>query len=184
VKTTVILVTGPARSGKSMLAETLASQSGKAVIYVATSQVDQTDHEWQARIAEHRCRRPSNWTTVEVPVELSTTIQQAAEHTCLLVDSLGTWLTNVLEQDETNWHGTVQTLLQCLQQAHCTVILVAEETGWGVIPAYPIGRRFRDRLGYLVQQIGAIAHPVYLVTGGHVLNLSDLGSPLVKLKLN
>lgn len=178
------MVTGPARSGKSEWAETLAAQSGKAVVYVATSQVEQTDLEWQTRIAEHCYRRPSNWTTVEVPVELSKTIQQASENTCLLVDSLGTWLANVLDQDETTWQQTGQSLLQSLQQARCTVILVAEETGWGVVPAYALGRTFRDRLGYLVQQIGAIAYPVYLVTGGHVLNLSELGSPLVKSKLN
>jgi len=41
-----------------------------------------------------------------------------------------------------------------------------------------VGRLFRDRLGTLTRQLGAIAHPVYLVTGGHVLNLSSLGTPL------
>jgi adenosylcobinamide kinase / adenosylcobinamide-phosphate guanylyltransferase len=58
------------------------------------------------------------------------------------------------------------------------MIFVGEETGWGVVPAYPIGRTFRDRLGSLVRKLGAISHAVYLVTGGHVLNLSVLGSPL------
>ena len=55
---------------------------------------------------------------------------------------------------------------------------MAEETGWGVVPAYSTGRLFRDRLGNLVRRLGAIANPVYLVTGGHVLNLSTLGFPL------
>jgi len=45
------------------------------------------------------------------------------------------------------------------------VILVAEETG--VVPAYPIGRTFRDRL---VERLGTDL--VYLVTGGHVPALS------------
>ena len=58
------------------------------------------------------------------------------------------------------------------------VILVGEETGWGVVPAYPAGRLFRDRLGTLVRQIGAIADNVYLVTGGYALELSVLGTPL------
>ena len=47
-----------------------------------------------------------------------------------------------------------------------------------MVPAYPIGRKFRDRLGSVVRQLGTISHTVYLVTGGHVLNLSLLGSPL------
>lgn len=175
-----ILVTGPARSGKSEWAEALALRSGKAVSYVATAQVDATDAEWQARIAQHQQRRPVTWQTVAVPVELSAVIRAANPTDCLLVDSLGTWLANLLEQDAEVWEQTVQEFLSSLIATASLVILVAEETGWGVVPAYPIGRQFRDRLGSLTRQIGAIANPVYLVTGGHVLNLSQLGTPLAE----
>lgn len=175
----VILVTGPARSGKSEWAETLAIQSGKSVIYVATAQVDSTDSEWLQRIEQHRCRRPRDWVTLEVPhFTLVETIETASLSSCLLVDSLGTWVANLLGQDEIIWEETVQNLLLSLAQVAGDVILVAEETGWGVVPAYPTGRMFRDRLGNLVRRLGAIAYPIYLVTGGHVLNLSALGSPL------
>lgn len=174
----LILVTGPARSGKSEWAETLAEQSGKAVVYVATAQVDPTDREWQSRIEQHRQRRPSTWQTLAVPIALTETIQTASPDSCLLVDSLGTWLANLLEQDDVTWNKTLSALLDSVHQATSTLIFVAEETGWGIVPAYPVGRLFRDRLGTLTRQIGAIAHPVYLVTGGHVLNLSSLGVPL------
>jgi adenosylcobinamide kinase/adenosylcobinamide-phosphate guanylyltransferase len=174
----VVLVTGPARSGKSEWAETLAVQSGKTVTYVATARVDPTDTEWQRRIAKHRRRRPSGWVTLEVPVELAATCTANARATCLIVDSLGTWVTNLLEQDDTLWEETVQNFLASLDRGAGDVILVAEETAWGVVPAYPTGRTFRDRLGNLIRHVGAIAKPVYLVTGGHVLNLSILGSPL------
>lgn len=177
----IMLVTGPARSGKSEWAETLATQSGKPVIYVATSEIDGTDVEWLSRIEQHRYRRPSNWVTLEVPHQLVEAIKTAPIESCLLVDSLGTWVTNFLEDDDNSWEKTVQNLLLCLEKATSKdIILVAEETGWGVVPAYPIGRKFRDRLGSLVRHLGAIAHPVYLVTGGHILNLSALGSPLKK----
>ena len=106
------------------------------------------------------------------------TIETIPLDSCLLIDSLGTWVTNLLEQDDPNWKETVQNLCLSLELADKDVILVAEETGWGVVPAYPIGRTFRDRLGNLVRRLGAIANPVYLVTGGYVLNLSALGSPL------
>jgi adenosylcobinamide kinase / adenosylcobinamide-phosphate guanylyltransferase len=69
-------------------------------------------------------------------------------------------------------------LLGELSTSLATIILVSEETGWGVVPAYPSGRLFRDRLGMLSRQIGSIASTVYLVTGGHVLNLSQLGQKL------
>jgi len=180
----VILVTGPARSGKSEWAETLAMQSGKSVIYVATAEVNPADSEWLVRIEQHRCRRPRNWVTLEVPQQLVGTIETSPLDSCLLVDSLGTWVANLLEQNDPNWEETVQNLLLSLEQvADKDVILVAEETGWGVVPAYPIGRTFRDRLGNLVRRLGAIANLVYLVTGGYVLNLSALGTPLPPTKV-
>ncbi|WP_421655181.1 bifunctional adenosylcobinamide kinase/adenosylcobinamide-phosphate guanylyltransferase [Leptothermofonsia sp. ETS-13] len=174
----LILVTGPARCGKSEWAEKLAAHSGKSVIYVATAQVDPTDHEWQARIERHQQRRPTNWKTLNVPVELTATILSVPQDTCLLVDSLGTWLTNCLEQDDDTWNTTVFELVKSLSKTGCHIIIVAEEAGWGVVPAYPTGRRFRDRLGSLTRQIGAIANAVYLVTAGYALNLKCIGIPL------
>lgn len=177
----VILVTGPARSGKSEWAETLATQTGQQVIYVATAIANPHDAEWLARIEKHQQRRPTEWTTLLLPVELSATIQEYSDsNCCLLVDSLGTWVTNLLYQDVTDWEKTLQDLLESLVQTTGTVIFVAEETGWGVVPAYPIGRLFRDRLGEVVRKVGIIANTVYLVTGGYVLNLTALGSPLQK----
>lgn len=175
----LILVTGPARSGKSEWAEQLANQSGKSVIYVATANLDPDDLEWQARIVAHQTRRPAEWQTWQIPVELAPAITSTSDQTCLLIDSLGTWLANCLEQDADTWAMTEQALLTSLTRRTSEIILVAEEVGWGVVPAYPVGRTFRDRLGKLIQRIGAMAHPVYLVTGGYVLNLSQLGSPLV-----
>jgi adenosylcobinamide kinase/adenosylcobinamide-phosphate guanylyltransferase len=76
------------------------------------------------------------------------------------------------------WENALTELLETVQLVAADMIFVAEETGWGVVPAYPLGRTFRDRLGSLVRQLGLISEAVYLVTGGHVLNLSVLGSPL------
>ncbi|HAA27724.1 MAG TPA: bifunctional adenosylcobinamide kinase/adenosylcobinamide-phosphate guanylyltransferase [Cyanobacteria bacterium UBA8553] len=177
----IILVTGPSRSGKSEWAETLAMQTGKQVIYVATAKTDPDDIEWLSRIERHQRRRPDSWTTLVVPVDLAATIRNYSESSCcLLVDSLGTWVTNFLDQDSSFWERILQDLLNSLEETLGTVIFVAEEAGWGVVPAYPIGRVFRDRLGNLVRQLGIIANSVYLVTGGHVLNLSALGTPLPK----
>lgn len=178
IKSQLILVTGPARSGKSEWAETLALQTGKPVIYVATAQGDPSDAEWQARIEQHQRRRPATWITVEAPLDLVQTIQGASQNTCLLIDSLGTWVANLLAEDEASWEKIVQDLLDSWENVAADTILVAEETGWGIVPAYPMGRTFRDRLGTLVRRIGAIANDVYLVTGGYVLNLTTLGSPL------
>ncbi|MEM9265903.1 MAG: bifunctional adenosylcobinamide kinase/adenosylcobinamide-phosphate guanylyltransferase [Cyanobacteria bacterium P01_F01_bin.13] len=174
----VILVTGPARSGKSEWAEYWAQQMQKPVIYVATSTVSADDTEWQQRIEQHRKRRPLSWKTKEVPQNLADTIKTANSNDCLLIDSLGTWLANQLDRDDASWQQCVDGLLAVLNSSPCDVIMVAEETGWGVVPAYPLGRTFRDRLGYLVRRIGEIATQVYLITGGYALDLKHLGTPL------
>lgn len=172
------MVTGPARSGKSEWAEHWAQQSQKSVVYIATSIVTDEDEDWQQRIEQHRQRRPDSWKTKEVPKKLADEIASADAQDCLLIDSLGTWLANLLDQDDTSWQRSVDHLLTVLGSPRCDVILVGEETGWGVVPAYPMGRTFRDRLGNLVRRIGEIATQVYLVTGGYALDLNHLGTPL------
>ena len=174
----LILVTGAARSGKSEWAEALAIQTDKAVIYIATATIDPTDLEWQARILRHQQRRPATWQTVAAVQSLASTIDSARSSECLLIDSLGTWVANLLDRSDAEWENLTQELLCVLPTSLATIIVVAEETGWGVVPAYPSGRLFRDRLGMLTRQIGSIASTVYLVTGGHVLNLSQLGHKL------
>ena len=174
----IILVTGAARSGKSEWAENLATKTNKSVIYIATAIADSTDREWLNRIALHQQRRPPHWQTLCVPKQLSQTISNTIASNCLLVDSLGTWVANLLDREADSWQEIQNGLLASLQTTSADVILVAEETGWGVIPAYKSGRIFRDRLGNLIRQIGSVASSVYLVTGGHALNLSQLGQCL------
>lgn len=175
----IVLVTGASRSGKSEFAEMLATHTTKSVIYLATAKIDPEDTQWQHRITKHQQRRPQNWQTeTKYDVDLSLYIAKATATECLLIDSLGTWVTNFLDLDKAEWSKISQDFLTTLQTSKADIILVGEETGWGVVPAYPIGRLFRDRLGYFSRQIANIADTTYLVAGGHVLNLSLLGEPL------
>ncbi|PSB33201.1 bifunctional adenosylcobinamide kinase/adenosylcobinamide-phosphate guanylyltransferase [Chlorogloea sp. CCALA 695] len=177
----IVLVTGPARSGKSEWAENLALKSNNCVIYLATALVNLEDLDWVERLSKHQKRRPEHWLTWEVPeLQLISAIATSPASSCLLVDSLGTWVAALLDKDATQWEQIVQELLLTLRdRCNQEIIFVAEETGWGVVPAYPSGRTFRDRLGNLVRRIGAISDSVYLVTGGYALNLTTLGSPLI-----
>lgn len=174
----LILVTGPSRSGKSAWAEALATQSGQPVVYIATSINNPDDLEWQARIKVHCDRRPSHWQLQEVPNALTEVISQTPSHGCILIDSLGTWLANQLEQSAEEWQTTEAALLDTLQHSAARIILVSEEVGWGVVPAYPAGRLFRDRLGTLARRIGILADQVYLVTAGYALDIKALGQPV------
>ncbi|EFA71263.1 Cobalbumin biosynthesis enzyme [Cylindrospermopsis raciborskii CS-505] len=178
----IILVTGPARSGKSEWAENLAIESGKKVVYIATANENPHDLEWQQRIEKHQQRRPKTWITMCVSRELIGSLKNQTADTCILIDSLGTWVANCLDQDDLSWEKTLEEFLTDLPLVDGDLLFVAEETGWGVVPAYPAGRKFRDRLGGLVRQLGRISHTVYLVTGGYVLNLSILGVALPQVK--
>lgn len=175
----VILVTGPSRSGKSEWAEFLANQKQKEITYVATSHLDLSDLEWTARIEKHKVRRPSHWEIKEEMYNLTSLISQYTDSHCLLIDSLGTWTANLLEENEDSWQNISKNFTQTIQNSTIDIILVAEETGWGLVPDYPIGRLFRDRLGALIREVSSCADIVYLVTGGYVLNLSELGIKLV-----
>lgn len=171
----ILLVTGPSRSGKSEWAESLARASEQAVTYVATAQCDADDVEWHTRILAHRQRRPEHWRTLEIPFRISSVLAQGGSGECWLLDSLGTWLANCLEQSDADWAATQAEFLSALRSHPGTLILVAEETGWGLVPAYPLGRTFRDRLGNLTRQVGAIADAVYLVVAGYAIDLKRYG---------
>jgi adenosylcobinamide kinase/adenosylcobinamide-phosphate guanylyltransferase len=41
--------------------------------------------------------------TMEVTHQLVEIIETAAQNSCLVVDSLGTWVANMLEQDDSSW---------------------------------------------------------------------------------
>jgi adenosylcobinamide kinase/adenosylcobinamide-phosphate guanylyltransferase len=177
----ITLVIGAASSGKSEWAELLAMRSPKSVTYIATGVSNANDRQWQAKIQRHQERRPDTWQCMEVPIDLAQTIKDlrsTSPSNYLLIDSLGTWLANLLEQEQEQWWAIEQDLLATITNTELEITLVAEEVGWGVVPAYELGRIFRDRLGGLVRKVGTISDRVFLVVGGHAIDLKLLGERL------
>lgn len=163
------LVIGGARSGKSAHAEARARTSGLKVTYLATGEA--RDAEMGARIAHHRARRPAGWRTVEEPLLLAAALRRAAApDTCLLVDCLTLWLTNVLLAAR---DAEIDRLLDALPALAGRIILVSNEVGWGIVPENALARRFRDEQGRLNQQVAALADRVTLVAAGLALPLKQ-----------
>ena len=68
------LILGGVRSGKSRLAEQRAHASRLQVIYIATA-IPGDDVELAARIRQHRLRRTPDWTLIEEPFALGSTLR-------------------------------------------------------------------------------------------------------------
>lgn len=147
------LILGGARSGKSRLAERQAADSALAVVYIATSQP--LDGEMSDRVAHHRARRPDHWGLVEEPVELARVLREhASAGTCLLVDCLTLWLTNLLMlEDDARLAAERDALLACIAELPGRVLLVSNETGLGVVPLGELTRRYVDEAGWLHQAL-------------------------------
>lgn len=170
------LILGGARSGKSRLAERLATQSGLAVTYIATSQA--LDGEMSARIQHHRQRRPADWGLMEEPLELARALRDnAAPGRCLLVDCLTLWLTNLLMlDDDTRLAMQRDAFLEALAELPGRIILVSNETGLGVVPLGELTRRYVDEAGWLHQAVAERAERVVFTVAGLPMLLK--GEPL------
>ncbi len=172
------LILGGARSGKSLLAEKRAAASGLRVVYLATAEA--CDGEMARRIAHHRERRPSDWGCAEEKLQLAAKLRElAAPDTCVLVDCLTLWLSNLLfagraaAQAEAGeaidcplLQGATTALIELLPTLPGHIILVSNEVGWGIVPMHPVSRIFADEQGRLNQRVAAVCDQVTLVAAG------------------
>ncbi|MFJ4896447.1 bifunctional adenosylcobinamide kinase/adenosylcobinamide-phosphate guanylyltransferase [Streptomyces sp. NPDC088727] len=173
------LVTGGARSGKSVEAERRL-ETYPEVVYVATGGSRDGDADWAARIGLHRERRPAAWRTEET-CELAELL--TSDGPPLLIDCLSLWLTDAMDRvdawDDASWAGGGRSALRertgelvaSVRGTRRTVVLVTNETGSGVVPASAAGRRFRDELGRLNASVAAECEQVLLVVAGQSLPL-------------
>ncbi len=171
-------ILGGARSGKSSLAEQRAREYGDSVIYCATAEI--LDEEMEKRIAIHRSRRPAGWRTVEAPHNAADALRAALREeraACVLLDCLSVLTSNVLltlDEDiaEADAFAELRTrelddLLELTSETPGTHwIIVSNEVGMGVVPAYKLGRTYRDMLGRANQAAAAAAGEVIFMIAG------------------
>ena len=99
MKNRLILVTGGARSGKSLFAEQLVAETASRKFYLATCPV--FDGELAERIARHKARREADdWRTIEEQLDLGSALRQAAASggDGILIDCLTLWINNLFFQ--------------------------------------------------------------------------------------
>jgi len=166
VSVPLTLVLGGARSGKSRYAEGVIAALSPAFeppwVYVATAEGG--DDEMAARVKAHRERRSSDWRTIEAPRDLAFALSGCSTIPAL-VDCLTLWLSNLMLADA-DIEKEMRGLETSLASRAAPTVLVANEVGSGIVPEYPLGRRFRDFQGILNQRIAARADRVVLMVAG------------------
>lgn len=173
----LILILGGARSGKSSYAEKLAHQQDGQIAYIATA--EGLDEEMVSRINAHKKTRPNQWKTHEIPISVAKAFREyTARYDLVILDCLTLLVSNLMahgldsdqERDERGTSRAVETemngLIDLIQEHKATWVVVTNEVGLGLVPPYPLGRIYRDQLGWANQRLAKIADEVYLMVAG------------------
>ncbi len=189
----LVVFTGGARSGKSRAAQELARRralEGERVVVAVFGR--ESDSEMADRVARHRAHRPGEFETI-VGGESPRWLDDAGE-ALLVVDCLGTFVGTVIENvwrvrsdsalgdagdvlpdgvaDEVE--SSVLGIVERLLSRRGDTIVVTNEVGDGVVPAFASGRLFRDVLGVANRVLVDDADRAYLCVAGRLLDLADL----------
>jgi adenosylcobinamide kinase/adenosylcobinamide-phosphate guanylyltransferase len=170
---TITLITGGARSGKSMQALKLALPYQRK-FFVATGQP--LDHEMAARIEFHRTTRPPDFQTVEEPIQVVAALEKLDRIADVVVlDCLTLWVSNLMYQhgsDDGAILAEAGKLAAALRQASFASIVVTDEVGSGIVPTdHAESRRFRDLLGWTNQKVAAMADDLLMMVAGYPLKV-------------
>jgi adenosylcobinamide kinase / adenosylcobinamide-phosphate guanylyltransferase len=190
----LVLILGGARSGKSSFAQQLAQRSERSVAFIATATA--SDEDMRNRIILHRATRPAHWHTIEEPLELARALRQAADVAdVILLDCVTVWLSNwFFSQGDPDRIETTaisssysKTALDAIEEllttlaaldGSKTLIAVTNEVGLGIVPAYMLGRVYRDVLGHVNQRLATAAAHVYLMIAGLGVDVKRLHSAI------
>jgi adenosylcobinamide kinase/adenosylcobinamide-phosphate guanylyltransferase len=178
------LILGGARSGKSSYAEKIARETGCPALYIATATA--FDDEMRERIANHRASRPADWQTLEVPLRVGEAVlnfyhsplpkgEGPGVRETILLDCITLLVSNVLlslpedtpfETVMEHVQAEIELLIAVQTQLGGQWLVVSNEVGLGIVPAYPLGRIYRDALGWANQRLARAAERVLFMVAG------------------
>lgn len=172
MKTTLIL--GGARSGKSTLAQELATKAGGEVLFVATAEA--LDEDMKDRIEAHQRSRSPEWRTLEVATHVGKAItRNVGAADTIIIDCITLLVSNAFEANRGETDADVlekavtdeiQELIGCTRQVEAWFIIVSNEVGLGIVPADRTSRIYRDLLGKTNRMLAECADEVYLLVAG------------------
>jgi len=166
----IIFITGGMKSGKSEFAEHLA-KSSKELSYVALSENNTEDKEWQEKINFHRKRRPKDWVLIET-VDLLNTL--CKEDGPLLIDSIGGFVMENIEREQKDWVTKMNSLIELLKKRKSKTFIVGEQVGWSLVSEYKIGNTYIERIGELQKRITKISKDNWLAINGRAIKIDEI----------
>ena len=166
----IIFITGGTKSGKSEFAEYLGRRI-QNITYIALSEVNTADSNWQKKVVQHRKRRPKEWGLVETSDLISTLIEVKGP---LLIDSIGGFIMENINKNEEEWDKKIFSLLEILQARENTTLIVGEQVGWSLVSEYEIGNKFIERNGELQKKINKISQENWLTINGKAIKLDNI----------
>ena len=195
----LVVITGGARSGKSSAAEKLAlgrqALGSHVAVAVFGHSARNNDMEFAERIAKHQANRPDGFQTLE-PSADAVWIGHAPQDSLLVIDCLGTLLGRLMEDawqaisSQITLNGAdadtlppglavacetaLDDVVQALVARKGDTIVVTNEVGQGIVPAFATGRLFRDLLGRANHTLVGHADAAYLAVAGRLIDLSGL----------
>lgn len=173
---TITFILGGARSGKSTHALSLAQAAGQPVTFIATATAG--DEEMKERICRHQAERPADWQTIEAPWDLAQRFaQESIRHPVVILDCVTMLISNLLLRlpdpemtRMTDYQQVIDTeinpLIETIQRSTAKWYIISNEVGLGVVPAFKLGRLYRDGLGRANQRIASMADSVLFMVAG------------------
>ena len=153
--------------------------------YIATAQG--LDEEMQTRITAHQDKRQTDWVTLEIPSRVGQTLQTHPNwknSDIVLLDCLTLLVSNLVLEASPDIDGPnekaaaaliqaeIDSLQATVQTSAADWIVVSNEVGMGLVPPYPLGRVYRDLLGWANQQLALTANEIYLMVAGIPMRLN------------
>ena len=166
----IIFITGGTKSGKSEFAEHLAKKL-KNLSYIALSENNIDDKEWQEKINLHRKRRPKDWKLIETTDLLNTL---GKEEGPLLIDSIGGFVMETINKESNEWITMMNSLIILLKKRKNITLIVGEQVGWSLVSEYKIGNTYIERIGELQKKITKISKDNWLAINGRAIKIDEI----------
>ena len=166
----IVFISGGTKSGKSEFAEHLAKEI-KKLSYVALSENNLEDKEWQYKINLHRKRRPKDWKLIETTDLLNTLSKEDGP---LLIDSIGGFVMESIDRENKEWLEMMDSLIFLLKKRRSLTFIVGEQVGWSLVSEYKIGNIYIERIGELQKKITKISKDNWLAINGRAIKIDEI----------